>query len=96
MKTTVSVWRREYITEITIRALSERLHLYRIRVVGVLIDLPERLEVGDQRLRSLVRCPFCRFKANRVHETRRVRLKDCQVVHSVLSPRSPPCYWTLS
>jgi transposase len=53
-----------------------RLHLCRIRVVEVLIDLPERLEVVIKDLRSVVRCPFCGFKTNQVHETRRVKLKD--------------------
>jgi transposase len=53
-----------------------RLHLYRIRVVEVLVDLPERLEVVIRDLRSVVRCPFCGFKTTKVHETRRVKLRD--------------------
>lgn len=55
------------------------LHLYRIRVVEVLVDLPERLEVVVRDLRSVVRCPFCGFKTTRVHETRCVKVKDLPV-----------------
>jgi transposase len=53
-----------------------RLHLYRILVVEVLVDLPERLEVLIRDLRPVVRCPFCGFKTSKVHESRRVRVKD--------------------
>ena len=53
-----------------------RLHLYRIRVLEVLVDLPERLEVVIRDLRSVVRCPHCQFKTTKVHETRRVKVKD--------------------
>jgi transposase len=53
-----------------------RLHLYRIRVVEVLVDLPERLEVVVRDLRLVVRCPFCGFKTSKVHETRRVKVTD--------------------
>lgn len=57
-------------------SMTVRLHLYRIRVVEVLIDLPERLEVAIKDLRSAVHCPFCGFKTTKVHETRRVKVKD--------------------
>jgi len=53
--------------------MSVRLHLYRIRVIEVMIDLPERLEVVVRDLRSVVRCPWCSFKTSKVHETRRVK-----------------------
>jgi transposase len=56
--------------------MTVRLHLYRIRVVEVLVDFPERLEVVVKDLRSVVRCPWCGFKTSKVHETRRVRIKD--------------------
>lgn len=56
--------------------MTVRLHLHRIRVIGVLVDLPERLEVLVRDLRSAVRCPFCGFKITKVHETRRVEVKD--------------------
>ncbi|MPZ71298.1 MAG: hypothetical protein GEU71_17510 [Actinobacteria bacterium] len=45
-----------------------RLHLFRIRVVEVVVDLPERLEVVIRDLRSVVRCPWCGFKASKVHD----------------------------
>ena len=53
-----------------------RLHLFRIRVVEVVADLPERLEVVIRDLRSVVRCPFCGLKTTKVHETRRVKVRD--------------------
>jgi transposase len=56
--------------------MTVRLHVYRIRVVKVLVDLPERLEVVIRDLRSVVRCPFCGFKTTKVHETRRVKIRD--------------------
>ena len=56
--------------------MTVRLHLYRIRVVDVLVDVPERLEVLVTDLRSVVRCPFCGFKTNQVHEIRRAKVKD--------------------
>jgi transposase len=57
-------------------SMTVRLHLYRIRVVDVLVDLPELLEVVVTDLRAVVRCPFCGFRTNKVHETRRVKIKD--------------------
>jgi transposase len=56
--------------------MTVRLHLYRLRVVEVAVDLPERLEVVVRDLRSVVRCPFCGYKTSRIHETRRQRIKD--------------------
>jgi transposase len=53
-----------------------RLHLYRIRVVEVVVDVPERLEVVVKDLRSVVRCPWCGFKTSRGHETRRTKVTD--------------------
>ena len=57
-------------------SMTVRLHPYRIRVVDVLVDVPERLEVLVTDLRSVVRCPFCGFKTNQVHEIRRAKVKD--------------------
>jgi transposase len=57
-------------------SMTVRLHLYRIRVTEVLVDLPQRLEVVIKDLRSVVRCPFCGFKTTKIHETRRVKVKD--------------------
>ncbi len=50
-------------------SMTVRLHLHRICVVEVVTDLPERLEV-------LVRYPYCGLRTTKVHETRRVRVKD--------------------
>ncbi|MDQ3661081.1 MAG: ISL3 family transposase [Actinomycetota bacterium] len=57
-------------------SMSVRLHLHRIRVIEVLTDLPDRLEVVIRDLRSVVRCPFCGFKTSKVHETRRIKVRD--------------------
>ena len=57
-------------------AMTIRLHLRRIRVTGVVVDLPERLEVAVADTRSVVRCPHCGFKTTAVHDTRRVRVTD--------------------
>jgi len=51
-------------------SMTVRLHLYRIRVIEVLIDLPERLEVVVRYLRSVVRCPFCGFSKDEDEEYR--------------------------
>ncbi|MQB02132.1 MAG: hypothetical protein GEU78_18085, partial [Actinobacteria bacterium] len=53
-----------------------RLHLFRIRVVEVVVDLPERLEVVIRDLRSVVRCPWCGFKTSKVHDTKRIKVTD--------------------
>jgi transposase len=57
-------------------SMTVRLHLYRIHVLDVVTDLPERLEVVVRDLRSIVRCPWCSFKTSKVHETRRVKVTD--------------------
>ena len=57
-------------------AMTIRLHLRRIRVVGVAVDLPERLEVVVEDPRSVVRCAHCGFKTTAVHDRRRVRVTD--------------------
>lgn len=60
-------------------SMTVRLHIYRIRVIGVLTDLPDRLEVVIRDLRSVVKCPWCGFKTTKIHETRRVKVKDLDV-----------------
>jgi len=55
-----------------------RLHLQRLRVVEVLADLPERLEVLVADARRVVRCPHCGFKTAAVHDRRRVRVTDLE------------------
>lgn len=61
-------------------SMTVRLKLKRIRVIEVLIDLTERLEVVVQDLRSVVTCPFCGVKTSKVHDTRRVKIKDLPVL----------------
>jgi transposase len=56
--------------------MSVRLHLRRIRVIAVLVDLVERLVVEIVDTRRVVRCPHCGFKTARVHDTRRFRVRD--------------------
>jgi transposase len=61
-------------------SMTVRLKLQRIRVVEVVTDLRERLEVVVTDLRSVVRCPWCGFKTSKVHDTRRVKIKDLPVL----------------
>lgn len=56
--------------------MSVRLHLRRLRVTRVLVDEIDRLEVEVVDTRTVVRCPFCGHMTSRVHETRRVLVKD--------------------
>ena len=57
-------------------AMRVRLHLRRIRVVAVVVDLIERLVVEIADVRRVVRCPDCGFKTARVHDQRRLRIRD--------------------
>jgi transposase len=57
-------------------AMTVRLHLRRIRVITVVVDLIERLVVEVADVRRLFRCPHCGFKTTRVHDTRRLRVRD--------------------
>ena len=61
-------------------AMSIRLKLNGIRVVGVVSDLEERLEVVVIGTKTVVRCPFCGFRTTKVHETKRVRISDLPVL----------------
>jgi len=56
--------------------MSVRLHLRRFRVVGVVVDLIERLVVEIVDVRRVVRCPHCGFKTTRVHDVRRLEVRD--------------------
>jgi transposase len=56
--------------------MTVRLHLRRLRVLGVSVDVPERLEVVVEDVRSVVRCPHCGFKTRTVHDRRRIRVTD--------------------
>lgn len=57
-------------------AMTTRLHLRRIRVLTVLVDVIEHLvvEVGD--LRRVVRCSYCGFTTATVHDRRRHQVHD--------------------
>ncbi len=57
-------------------AMTVRLHLRRIRVVAVVVDLVERLVVEIVDLRRVVRCPYCGFKTARIHDKRRLLVHD--------------------
>jgi hypothetical protein len=50
-------------------SMTVRLKLKRIRVVEVVTDVTERLEVAVADLRSVVTCPSCGLKMSKVHDT---------------------------
>jgi DNA-directed RNA polymerase subunit RPC12/RpoP len=56
--------------------MSVRLHLRRIRVIAVLVDVIEKLVVEIADTSRVVRCPHCGFKTARVHDSRRFRVRD--------------------
>ena len=56
--------------------MSVRLHLRRIRVIAVLVDVIEKLVVEVTDTRRVVRCPHCGFNTARVHDSRRFRVRD--------------------
>lgn len=56
-----------------------RLHLRRIRVVAVIVDLVERLVVEVADTRRVVRCAFCGFKTCRVHDRRAYAVRDLPI-----------------
>ena len=56
--------------------MSVRLHLRRIRVMAVLVDLVEKLVIEITDTRRVLRCPHCGFKTSRVHDSRRFRIRD--------------------
>lgn len=57
-------------------AMTIRLHLRRIRVLGVIVDVIERLVVEIADTRRVVRCGYCGFTTATVHDRRRVRVHD--------------------
>ena len=57
-------------------AMTIRLHLRRIRVIRVLVDLIEHLVVEVTDSRRVVRCPYCGFRVFRVHDRRRYTIRD--------------------
>lgn len=56
-----------------------RLHLRLIRVLIVLVDTTNRLEVEVVSTRSWSRCPHCGFKCRSVHDRRRRKIRDLPV-----------------
>lgn len=60
-------------------AMTIRLHLRAMRVLGVVEDLPERLVVAVVAISSVIRCGDCGFKTARVHATRRLKVADLAV-----------------
>jgi hypothetical protein len=61
-------------------SMTVRLKLKRIRVVEAVSDVTERLEVMVIDLRAVVKCPFCGLRTSKVHDIRRVRIKDLPVL----------------
>lgn len=53
-----------------------RLHLRRMKVVRVVVDEIDELVIEVADTRSVVRCPACGFKTTKVHETRKVIVRD--------------------
>lgn len=56
-----------------------RLHLPGVKVLEVVEDLPERLQVAIVLIRSWLRCPRCQMRVHKVHETKPTRLKDLPI-----------------
>ena len=59
--------------------MSVRLYLSGVRVRGVLVDDPGRLEVGVESARGWSRCPLCGFRCERVWDRRTRRVRDLAV-----------------
>ena len=59
--------------------MSVRLHLSGVRVRGVLVDDPGRLEVEVESARGWSRCPLCGFRCERVWDRRAKRVRDLAV-----------------
>lgn len=56
--------------------MTVRLHLRRMKVVRVVTDEIDELVIEVADTRSVVRCPACGHKTKKVHETRRVLIRD--------------------
>ena len=59
--------------------ISVRLHLGGVRVLGVLIDTVERLEVEVESTRGWSRCQHCGFRRRKVWDRRVKRVRDLEV-----------------
>ena len=53
-----------------------RLHLKRMKVVRVVEDEIDKLVIEVADTRTVVRCPACGHKTTKIHETRRVEVRD--------------------
>ena len=60
-------------------AMSVRLHLPQIRVLGVLTDTAGELVVEVESTMRRLRCPQCGFKCHRVHDRRAKKVRDLEV-----------------
>ena len=59
--------------------MSVRLHLGGVRVLGVLVDTVDRLEVEVESTRGWSRCRHCGFRCHRVWDRRSKRVRDLEV-----------------
>ena len=56
--------------------MSVGLHLSGVRVLGVLVDSVDRLEVEVESSREWSRCPQCGFRCHKVWDRRAKRVRD--------------------
>ena len=59
--------------------MSVRLHLSGVRVLEVLVDSVDRLEVEVESAREWSRCPHCGFRCSKVWDRRAKRIRDLEV-----------------
>ena len=60
-------------------AMTVRLHLPQIRVLGVVEDTPGALRVSVESTLLRLRCPQCGFRCHRVHDCRDKKVRDLEV-----------------
>ena len=60
-------------------AMTVRLHLPQIRVLGVVADTPGALMVSVESTFRRLRCPQCGFRCHRVHDCRDKKVRDLEV-----------------
>ena len=59
--------------------MSVRLHVKGVRVLKVLVDTVDRLEVRVESAREWSRCPHCGFRCTKVWDRRPKRIRDLEV-----------------
>jgi transposase len=59
--------------------MAVRLHLRALRVLEVVVDLPEPLVVAVVAVSNVIRCSACRHKTATVHATRKLEIRDLAV-----------------